>query len=425
MVGLDPDHWWTPGVGYVLGYDQDVVEEMRDYDLLSRDTLFNTPHELSSLRAINFTAQLEPLRDCKIQVTASQNHSSREEYYYKYLSQTDRVEGPLSYTMSGNYTTTTIALATLFSNADELFVQFLDVRQSVANRLAELNPDPYSSTLVLDSVDGRYYPAGYSANSQTVLLTSFLATYLGSDPARRSFSPFLGLPLPNWTVNYTGLNKIPALKKWFTNIALSHRYSATYTIGNFYTDASLSGLDDYDYGLETMLNATGDYLPPVSMGGIQLTEQLNPLIRLSLSMVNSFQFNFSLQKNRTLQLSFSNNQLTESSRDGVTLGAGYRIKDVQFAIQFAGKQHDLKSDIVLQLNITRNSNRTVIRKIGVQTSQVSSGAEVWAVDLSAEYALSSALTLRAFFQTNINNPYIFNTYANSTTKGGLSLRVAF
>ena len=425
VVGLDPDHWWTPGVGYVLGYDQDVVEEMRDYDLLSRDTLFNTPHELSSLRAINLSAQLEPLRDCKIQVTASQNHSSREEYYYKYLSQTDRVEGPLSYTMSGNYTTTTIALATLFSNADELFVQFLDVRQSVANRLAELNPDPYSSTLVLDSVDGRYYPAGYSANSQTVLLTSFLATYLGSDPARRSFSPFLGLPLPNWSVNYTGLNKIPALKKWFTNIALSHRYSATYTIGNFYTDASLSGLDDYDYGLETMLNATGDYLPPVSMGGIQLSEQLNPLIRLSLSMVNSFQFNFSLQKNRTLQLSFSNNQLTESSRDGVTLGAGYRIKDVQFAIQFAGKQHDLKSDIVLQLNITRNSNRTVIRKIGVQTSQVSSGAEVWAVDLSAEYSLSSALTLRAFFQTNINNPYIFNTYANSTTKGGLSLRVAF
>jgi len=424
-VGLDPQNYWTPGLGYVLGYQQDVVDEMLRYDLLSHDTLFNTPHEMTSNRTFNLQAQVEPLRDMKIDIKAIQNYTSSEEYYYKYMSEVDAVTGPLSYVMSGNYSTTTWAFSTAFINRDELFQQFLDNRSIVAQRLAEANPDPYSDQMVLDTMNGEYYPAGYSANSQTVLLTSFLATYLGKDPASHSFSPFLGLPLPNWTVNYNGLNKIKFLKKWFTNIALSHQYNATYSVGRFYTDPALSALEDYDYGLETALNSTGDYIAPVSADAVQITEQMNPLIRVSVAMVNSFQFNFSIQKNRTLQLSFSNNQLTETTRDGVTIGAGYSIKDVAFSVQFAGKQHDLKSDIVLKFNLTYTSNKTNIRKINQNLSQVSSGSEIWIAELSGEYALTNNLSVRAFFQTNINNPYIMNTYPNSTTKGGLTIRFSF
>lgn len=126
-----------------------------------------------------------------------------------------------------------------------------------------------------------------------------------------------------------------------------------------------------------------------------------------------------------MALSFSNNQLTETTRDGITLGAGYRIKDVAFSIMVGEKPIDLKSDIVLQLNLTYNSNMTNIRKINQNINQISSGSEVWMVELSAEYALSTNLTLRAFFQTNINTPYISNAYPNSTTKGGLTVRFSF
>ena len=425
-VGLDPQHYWTPGLGYVLGYQQDVVDELLSYDLLSRDTLFNTPHEMTTNRTLSLqNVQLEPLRDMNITVNASQNYTSREEYYYKYMSDVDAVTGPLSYVMSGNYSTTVWAFRTAFANKDELFQQFLDNRSIVAQRLADANPDPYTDQMVLDTMNGNYYPAGYSGNSQTVLLTSFLATYLGKDVASHSFSPFLGLPLPNWNITYNGLNKVQALKKWFTNISFTHKYSATYTVGHFYTDPALSALEDYDYGLETALNSTGDYIAPVSADGVQITEQMNPLIRVSVSMVNSLQFNFSIQKQRTLQLSFSNNQLTETTRDGVTVGAGYHIKDVAFSVQFAGKQHDLKSDVVLQFNLTYNSNMTNIRKINQNQSQISSGSEMWMVDLSAEYSLTNNLALKLFFQTNINNPYIMNTYPNSTTKGGLMVRFSF
>ena len=427
--GLDPQNAWTPGLSYVLGYDQDVVDNLLRNDLLSRDSLFNTPHERSSNRTLSMVAQLEPIRDFKIDLRANQTYISNEQYYYKYLSSDDAVAGPLSYVMTGNYTTNTWAFATAFSDPEQLFQQFLSNRSVVAQRLADANPDPYNSQMVLDTMNGQYYPAGYSANSQTVLLTAFLATYLGKDAATHSFSPFLGFPLPQWDINYNGLNKIQALKKWFTNIAISHKYAATYTVGHYYTDPALSALSDYDYGLETALNSTGDYIPPISADAIQITEQMNPLIRVNVTMVNSLQFNFSIQKQRNLLLSFSNNQLTETTRDGVTVGAGYHIKDVAFSVQFAGKQHDLKSDIVLRFNLTYNSNMTNIRKINNYNpevgGQISSGSEVWMIELSGEYALTQNLIAKAFFQTNINNPYIMNTYPNSTTKGGLSIRFSF
>ena len=425
FVGLDPRTYWTPGTGYILGYNQDIVNDLLRYDLLSRDSLFNTPHEMTSNRTLTMQATVEPIRDFKIDITATQNYTTREEYYYKYSRAIDKVDGPLSYMRMGSYTTTTWSFLTAFTKPDELYQRFLDNRIVVAQRLADANPDAYSGQMVLDTMNGTYYPAGYSANSQTVLLTSFLATYLGNDPAKSSFSPFMKFPLPNWNVNYTGLNKVQFLKKWFTNISISHRYASTYSVGNFYTDAAISNLSDYDYGMETVLNNTGDYLPPVSMNGVQISEQFNPLIRVSVNMVNSVQLNFSLQKNRTLALSFSNNQLTETTRDGVTFGAGYRFKDVGFQLKIGSMPIDVKSDIVLQLNLTYNSNMTNIRKINQNVSQISSGSSVWMAELSAEYALTTYLTVRAFFQTNINTPYISNAYPNSTTKGGLTIRFSF
>ena len=425
LFGLDPSNAWTPGVGYILGYDLDVAEDLLRRDLLSRDSLFNQPHEMTSNKSFTMQANVEPIRDLKIILNASQNYASRDEYYYKYLTDRGYVDGPLSQRQTGTYTTTTWSFSTAFTDPDELFAQFLENRSIIAGRLAEANPDPYSNQMVLDTMNGQYYPAGYSANSQTVLLTAFLATYMGKDAGSMGFSPFQKFPLPNWNINYNGLNKVQFLKKWFTNITLSHRYTSTYSIGNFYTDATISGLNDYDYGSETQVNSMGDYVPPVSMEGVQITEQFNPLFRIAVNMVNSFQFNFSLQKNRTLMLSFSNNQLTETTRDGFTVGAGYRFKDVKFNVRFADKVHKLKSDIVVQLNLTYNSNKTNIRKINQNLSQISSGSSVWMAELSGEYTLTTNLTVKAFFQTNINTPYISNSYPNSTTKGGLTIRFSF
>ncbi len=424
IVGLDPRNYGAPGV-FILGISDNVAEDLVKNDLLSSDTLLNQPHWVTGNRILSMQATLEPIRNMKIDINCTQNYSTREEYYYKYLSDYDQVMGPLSPMLSGSYTTTAWSLATAFRNKDELYQEFLDNRSIVAARLAEMNGGGYSQQMVQDSITGEYYPAGYSGNQQTVLLTSFLATYMGKDVSTHKFTPFIKMPLPNWSISYSGLGKLPFMKKWFSNISITHKYMSTYSIGGFYTDAAISGLEDYDYGAETVLNSTGDYVSPLSMEGVQISEQFNPLIKVAVNMVNSFQFSFSYQKNRTLALSFANNQLTETSRDGITVGAGYRFKDVELHLKVGRLRHDIKSDVVLQFNLTYNSNKTEIRKINQNVNQISSGSQVWMAELSAEYALSTTLTLRAFFQTNINTPFISNAYPNSTTKGGLTVRFSF
>ena len=425
ILGMDPTKSWNPGIGYVMGVKRDVAPLLAQRGLLSADTLFNSPHEDTWSRTLSLQATLEPLRDMRIEVNATQNYSSREQYYYKFMNESGKVEGPMSYIMTGNYTSTIWSLATAFTDADKVFATFLNNRDAVSSRLASLNGSPYAQRMVLDTMNGHYYHAGYSGNSQNVLLTSFLAGYLGKDVSKVDFSPFMAMPLPNWSVNYTGLNRIKWLKKWFNNISLSHKYSSTYTIGNYYTDAAIAGIDGYTYGKESVVSSTGDYIAPVSMDAVQIAEQFNPLVRVAVSMVNNLQINFSLQRNRTLALSFANNQLTETSRSGITFGGGYRFKDVEINIKAGGKTLKFKSDVVLQLNVTHNSNKTNIRKINQNLSQISSGSSVWMAEFSGEYALSSTLTLRLFFQTNINTPYISNSYPNSTTKGGLTIRFSF
>src|SRR5574344_1038631 len=50
IFGLDPTAHWTPGLGFVLGSSESVVENLLRYGLLSADTLFNDPHENSTNR---------------------------------------------------------------------------------------------------------------------------------------------------------------------------------------------------------------------------------------------------------------------------------------------------------------------------------------------------------------------------------------
>jgi cell surface protein SprA len=207
---------------------------------------------------------------------------------------------------------------------------------------------------------------------------------------------------------------------------MSHRYASTYTVGNFYTDPRIANVAAYDYGVETILNdISGNFIPKESIEQVQLTEQFSPLIKIDMQMVNNIQANFEIRKNRTLSMSFANNQLTETVRDAIVVGLGYRFKDVAFSLKTSDKTINLKSDVIVRADIARNINKTVLRQVDQNVSQISAGSEVWTIGISGEYALTTNLTLRAFFESTINTPYISNSYPNSTTKGGITARFSF
>ncbi|MCI7035219.1 MAG: hypothetical protein MR963_06735, partial [Bacteroidales bacterium] len=54
---------------------------------------------------------------------------------------------------------------------------------------------------------------------------------------------------------------------------------------------------------------------------------------------------------------------------------------------------------------------------------VSSGSKVFTLNLSGEYSLTEQIILKAYFEMTSNTPYVSNSYPNSTTQGGFSVRL--
>jgi len=407
----------APGLGFIFGSQEDIRQSAARKGWLSTDTLSNNPFLTKYTSGVNARASFEPISDLKIEFTANRTYSENTSQFYKIDPNTKNLKQN-DPTTNGSFSISYMTILTSFSSDNEdysnaTFQTFLDNRQIVATRLANANPN-WNGLYAPDSLTGQLFPQGYGSTSQQVLIPAFLAAYSGRDPNGISLNPFPKFPIPNWTLNYTGLSKIKALKKIFRTITISNAYRSSYSVGAFRND-NKSQLDINGY--ETAKNMEGNFLSTNQIDQVSITEQYSPLLKIELSWVNSLLTNIEFKKSRNLSLSFVNNQLTELTSNEFIIGLGYRIKDVEIII---GKL--LKSDITLKCDFSIRSNKTVLRRVDQNINQISAGQQVISLNFSADYMLNERFTLRAFFDKVINNPFISSSFPNSTTNAGISVR---
>lgn len=431
--GMQPNEHWAPGVGFVFGSQKNIMPEAIRRGWLSTDTMLNAAYLSKMSKNINAQVKIEPISDFNIDLTFKRTESEQYSAYYKYNKIEDRILGPTTPYRNGSYSITFFALGTMFkgmdkNNVSSTFEEFLTNRSVVADRLAKENSrhnSDYNGEPVLDTANGKYYPDGYGATSQQVLIPAFLAAYSGKSVSSQSLSPFLKMPLPNWRITYTGLGKKDWVKKWANSITISSNYTCNYNISSFYTNTAVPDVSDYDYGTEWVRNSiNNNFIPKHTINQILINEQLSPLIKVDINLKNSLQLNFEFKKERSLSLSFANTQLTEINRYGFVFGGGYRFKDVAISVRTGGQNvRQFKSDILLKADLSITTNKTVLRKIDQNVNIVSAGTKVTTLNLSGEYSLTEKIILKAFFDITINTPYISSSYPNSTTEGGFSLRI--
>ena len=110
----------------------------------------------------------------------------------------------------GNFNISTALIKTAFSKSNDKQSQAFDEFKS--NELVIAHIVLLSVSMVTDPIDSdEGYPKGYGKTSQAVLLPAFLSAYSGSDANDVSLSAFRDIPIPNWTLKYTGFMKM----KWF------------------------------------------------------------------------------------------------------------------------------------------------------------------------------------------------------------------
>lgn len=409
MFGIDfTDN--SPGFLFVFGGQPDVQAIGAGKHWLTTDSLMNTAYQRTKSDVWNFRATVEPFKDFRIDVTATRNHTENFSEYFHVDE-----EGVLyHYTpqRTGAFSMTYCGLKTFFSNYDDLFEDFKHSRAAIARRFAEANPN-YNGEV--DPETG--YPVGYSAVAQDVLMGAFFTSYMGKDMDKSDISsPFLKIPLPNWRLNYNGFTKIKGVNKVFQSLSLVHNYTCTYQVGSYNTNIAYR--ED-----GTAMNTLGDFIPTKEINQIAISEQFGPLVGFDMTLKNSLLLKVEYKQSRNVALSFTNNQITETSSSELAVSGGYRFKDLKLGLIFSGVKRQFVSDLNLTAGVGIKNNMTILRKIQEEVNQVSSGILTATINVSAEYRFSQMVGIKFYYDQTINRPKMTNQYNNMNFETGISVQL--
>ena len=423
----------APGLGFAFGaVRRSFIDEADERGWLGKNENMTTPAMINSAKNLTIRANLEPIAGLKIDLNANRVDTRSTDIYY--------MQDGMPEQMGGSFTMTTIALGSAFGGSgnanngysSKAFDKFIAHRSVIAQRLM----DTYSGTVYPSSgfmaghaLAGKPYdPAvggGVSLNSMEVLVPAFLAAYTGKDPNKVGLSAFPSVKslLPNWRVTYDGLIRIPVIRKYFKSMMLSHQYRCSYSVGAFssFLDWVDAGQDGLGYIRDIQ---TGNPTPssPYDIAAVSITEGFSPLFGVDATLLNNITGKFELRKTRNLSLNISSYQLVEALSNEFVIGVGYKLTEFNKVLKMK-KTRDFSNDLTIRLDFSYRKMQSLIRKIEDQFTQATSGNIAKTIQFSADYGLSRALTLRAFYDLQINEPIVStSSYPTSNSNYGISLR---
>ena len=424
-----------PSLGFVFGDQADVRYEAAKNGYLTNYPEFNQNFTRVSTQIIDFTANVDLFPDFKIDLIA--NRTSADNFSEQFDVSNGQYNSRAPYSF-GNFAISTVLIKTAFSTSDEVnsdaFDNFKNNRIIVADRLASQyytggiprygdsnNPIP------VDITDPRYkiftanagYPIGFGKNSQQVLLPSFLAAYTGGDAGGVSLNALRNIPIPNWTVKYTGLMRYGFFKENFKRFSIQHAYRSTYTINslrsNFEFDKNPAGFD-----------TGGNFHSRNLISNVNLVEQFNPLVKVDFQLQNSLSMNAEIKRDRSLSMSFDNNLLTELKGQEYVVGMGYRIKNVTFNSVYADSPTGIiNSDIDLKLDVSYRNSQTIVRNLDYNNNQLSGGQNLWSIRLNAAYTFSKNLTAIFYYDHSFTKAVISTAFPITNIRSGFTLKYNF
>ena len=430
------DNIYAPGFDFAFGFfNDDFVEKAKENNWLSRDTMVVQPATRSMTSDFDAKLTLEPLPGLKIQLNSKRYTAQSTSIIYSY--------DQLQENMTGSFNITQIALKTAFhkvGNADdnfasETFDRFLANRDIMAQRVQEQYEGlTYPKTgFIPVELRGKKYSEANGAvadNSADVLIPAFIAAYTGRDANTTSLNPFMGLlmSLPNWSISYDGLGKLPWLRDKFKSINLTHAYTCKYAVGSYSSFSTWTPADDIsNKQLGFVRDVATDMPIPSSaydISSVTLTENFAPLIGVNMTMKNSLSAKVEYRKQRNISLNVNSVQITEGHTNEFVIGAGYTIKNLNFIAKSKdGGQKKVSNDLKLNVDISYKDIKTLLRKVEEGITQASSGNKVLGIKISADYVLSQKINLQLFYDHQGTTPLISSSYPIKSDNVGINIKL--
>ncbi len=439
----------APGWKYVGGFAPNDDWLLKNADATSPEDGWFVNHdcvnqEFSRTYIENWDAKLtlEPVRDFKIDIDVKRNYSTSESSLFKFRPDDNRFDFG-DWSQFGSYTITYLTTKTLFKDGEDninaLFTTFKENLRSISSRVNAESDNPSNQ----DHPEYPGYAFGYGLGQQEVIVPAFISAYREEDPNTTKLNIFKETPLPNWTLTYNGLTKIPWFKDRFSRISISHTYQSTLTVNSFNSD-----LRYYQDGPQTVENInpiTQDYYSRITIPQVVINESMSPIIKIDISTVNDMSINFEVGKNRTLSLDPDNQQINESRGTNWAAGFGYTLKNIYLGFipgakkqtsrpqnrqggntQGSGGGADFAGNTLkISCDFSLRDDRTIQHLWGLDvTARPTRGQRALTISPALDYTVNEYLSMRLFLDYRSTEPYTNLSYPITNARGGLRLRFA-
>lgn len=438
----------APGLDFAFGMvGDDYIEKARNNDWLLCNDSIATPATTSRTDNLTLRATLEPVKDFKIDLSATRTKTTQKSIQYMY-------EGTPT-TQSGAFQMTTISLGSAFEgmgNANsgyrsKTFEKFVNSLAGFRDRVEAQYAGtvyPAGSALAGGKFDASRTPV--NQYSSDVMIPAFLKAYTSMGGNSLSVFPALSRMLPNWTIRYSGLGRLPWFNEHFKSVNINHSYKSVFAVGSY---NSYSTFQEYMNGLGFVNDATTGNPSPSSMFNISqvsINESFSPLLGMDVTFNNNMTVKAEYRQTRVLNLSMTSVQLNEALSKDWVIGMGYRINNFDVfgwgakASRSKSKggnknaanknasttktvQNGTNHDLNLRLDFSFRKQAAIVRDIASMVSSASSGNNALKLSFAADYTFSKLLTMSFYYDRQTNTPLLSSSsYPTTTQDFGLSIK---
>lgn len=409
--------------GFIFGQQQyDIWGRPTNYNAafvarnngwLVQNENLNTQYTHTHGQNLNLKATLEPLKDFTMELTMTRNFNTSTKEFFRWNSITMQYESQSQLeTSTITYTNVSLnsAFALLGDNYEsKIFDQLLANRKEVSQLLGSQNANSTQTT-------SGYYN-GYGGTHQDVVIGAFLTSYSDRGIDEKNISPVKNVPLPNWSINYNGLNKFEFMKKYVKNFVIRHAYSNTVSVSGMQTNLDAEFDSNGDAFARDLNN---NFISKMLIQNVSISERFSPLLGVDATWTIKGQgliTKFEYKKDRSATLALNNNQITEVLGSEWVVGVGYKFEKVKLPFEKINP-----SPVNVRFDMSFRDNLTVIRKIVENTDQATAGQKVVSIKASADYNLTNNLTLQFYYDQTLNTPKIATSYPTGNLSTGLRLR---
>ena len=170
-------------------------------------------------------------------------------------------------------------------------------------------------------------------------------------------------------------------------------------------------------------------VPTFVFNQVLITERFAPLIKIAIRTRTRLNASIEYKTERSIALNIANTQITEIQGKDFVISLGFTKANVKLPFKIQGRTTTLKNDLDFRMDFSLKDTKTIQRKYNDGlTSEEEASSEIVGGNINFQlrpnvgYSLNNRLMLQFYYEQNINEPRISNSFKRSTNSFGVQVR---